>query len=419
MIQAFYTGISGLRTGQSAIDVNADNIANVSTVGFRGYNAEFSTLFEDLKGTTSTSLNPSSIGAGVKIQATTIDLSEGSFALSDRSTDMAIEGDGWFGVVNEGRSEYTRAGAFTFDQNSDLVTVEGLYVLGSMGGNIDFTNNTLTEALQEVPLKDVGAQEKLSFPNTLTYPPVPTTSAQYVGNLNVDDTIVTMGADVVDPQSNKNNLKLTFTKSVPQVAPGSQWDVVATTQSLDGATIYDTKNGKASFDAQGGLTSSTLTTINNNGAQVNIDLGSAYSGVTTIANIPSSSSSITDGTIGGDLVGYDINRYAEVVATFSNGLQSTVGQVAVYHFYNDNGLQRASGARFAESVNSGRPTIFQDADGVNTIGANVMTYRLENSNVTLDKALTELIVLQRSYDASSKSITTADQMMQKALQMDA
>ena len=419
MIQAFYTGISGLRTGQSAIDVNADNIANVSTIGFRGYNAEFAALFEDIQSATSTSVNPSTVGAGVRIQSTTIDLSEGSYTLSDRSTDMAIEGDGWFGVINSNGPEYTRAGAFTFDQNSDLVTPDGMYVLGSMGGNIDFTTNTLTKTLQEVPLKDAGAQEKLSFPGTLTSPAVPSTNVSYVGNIGVEDTTRTMGAAVVDPQSNKNNLKLTFTRSVPQVAPGSQWDVVATTQTLDGNTIYDTKKGKVFFDAAGGLSSSTLTTIDNNGAAVNINLGSGYSGVTAIANIPPSSSSSSDGTIGGDLVGYDINRNAEVVATFSNGLQSVVGQVAVYHFYNDNGLERATGARFTQSVNSGEAKIFKDANGVNTIGAKVMTFRLENSNVTLDKALTELIVLQRSYDASSKSITTADQMMQKALDMDA
>lgn len=417
MIQAFYSGISGLKSGQSAIDVTADNIANVSTVGFRGYNAEFASLFESAKGTVGTSSSTDSIGAGVRLQATTIDLSESSYALSDRNTDMAIEGDGWFGVVNKNGIEYTRAGAFTFDKNSDLVTVDGYYVLGSMGGNIDFTTNTLTETLQEVPLKNAGGQEKLSFPNTLTYPSEASTYASYTGNIGTLDESRSMGADVVDPAGNKNNLKLTFTKSVPQVSPGSQWDVVATTQTLDGATVYDTQSGVLNFDAKGGLISTTLTSINNNGAQVDIDLGNDYTGVVSTGSTNTSSSSESDGTIGGDLIGYDINRYAEVVATFSNGYQSAVGQVAVYHFTNDSGLERASGARFTQSKNSGEPTIFKDANGVNTIGANIMNYRLENSNVTLDKALTELIVLQRSYDANSKSITTADQMIQKALQM--
>ena len=419
MIQAFYTGITGLKSGQSAIDVTADNIANVSTVGFRGYDSEFASLYEDAKSTVTTSSSTSTIGAGVRLQATTIDLSQGSYALSDRSTDMAIEGDGWFGVVNKGGAEYTRAGAFTFDQNSDLVTVDGFYVLGSMGGNIDLTTNTLTEVLQEVPLKNVSGQEKLSFPNTLTYPQEPTTYASYTGNIGRLDEDRSMGADVIDSEGNRNNLKLTFSMSVPQVSPGSQWDVVATTQTLDGTTVYDTQSGVVNFNAQGGLISTTLTSIDNNGAQVDIDLGNDYNGIISVANSNTSSSSESDGTIAGDLVGYEINQYAEVVATFSNGYQSTVGQVAVYHFYNDSGLERASGARFTESVNSGEPTIFKDANGVNTIGASVMTYRLENSNVTLDKALTELIVLQRSYDANSKSISTADQMIQKALQMGA
>ncbi|MCF6330141.1 MAG: flagellar hook-basal body complex protein [Sulfurimonas sp.] len=420
MTQAFYTGISGLKTGQSAIDVVADNIANISTTGFRGYNAEFSSLFENMQNTMSSSVNPSSVGVGVRLQSTSIDLSQGSFALSDRSTDMAIEGDGWFGVINKDENLYTRAGEFTFDQNSDLVTPDGLYALGSMGNNINFETNTLTSILDEVALKNVGEQTKLSFPNTLTYPPIASTNAKFIGNLGTDDEIRTISAAVVDSQSNKNQLKLTFTKSVPQVAPGNQWDVVATTQSLDGTITYDTKNGKAFFGSSGELLSNTLTTINNNGSEVAINLGSGYDGVTVISNIaPSSSSSSSDGTIGGDLIGYDINKNAEVIATFSNGFQSVVGQVAVFHFRNDDGLERASGARFRESSNSGEAIIFKDENGENTIGANVMTYRLETSNVTMETALTELIILQRSFDSNSKSITTADEMMQKALNMDA
>ncbi len=420
MTQAFYTGISGLKTNQSAIDVVADNIANISTTGFRGYNAEFSSLFENMqKSSMSSSINPSSVGGGVRLQSTSIDLSHGSFALSDRSTDMAIEGDGWFGVINKDENLYTRAGEFTFDQNSDLVTPDGLYVLGSMGNNINFETNTLTSILDDVALKNVAEQTKLSFPNTLTYPPIASTNTKFIGNLGTDDEVRIMSAAVVDSQSNKNQLKLTFTKSIPQTAPGSQWDVVATTQTLDGTITYDTQNGKAFFGASGELLSNTLTTINNNGSEVAIDLGSGFDGVTVISNIAPSSTTTSDGTIGGDLIGYDINKNAEVIATFSNGFQSVVGQVAVFHFSNDDGLERASGAKFRESSNSGEAIIYKDTNGENIIGANVMTYRLETSNVTMETALTELIILQRAFDSNSKSITTADEMMQKALNMDA
>ena len=100
-------------------------------------------------------------------------------------------------------------------------------------------------------------------------------------------------------------------------------------------------------------------------------------------------------------------------------MQSSVGKVAVYHFGNEQGLQRAGGANFTQTDNSGGPFFYKDASGQNINGANVTNFNLESSNVRIDVALTDLIILQRSYDANSKTITTADEMMQKALQMDA
>lgn len=417
MTQAFYTGISGIKTGQSALDITADNIANVSTVGFRGYNAEFSSLFENMKTSMSSSSNPSSIGLGVKLQSTSIDLSAGAFSLSERSTDMAIEGDGWFGVLNNGENLYTRAGDFSFDANSSLVTSNGSYVLGSMGSNINFATNTLTSVVDEVPLKDVGQQTKLSFPNTLTYPSVASTTAQFTGNLGTDDEIRKMSVPVIDSKNNRNSLNLSFTKSDPQVAPGSQWDVETTTSNLDGTVVYDTKNAQVFFGESGEMLSNTLTTIDNNGSQVSIDLGSGFDGIVSLGNHSPSASSTSDGVISGDLLGYDVNINAEVIATFSNGVQSSVGKIAVFHFRNDGGLERASGASFRQSSNSGDAIIFKDANGKNIIGANVTTHRLETSNIDMGAALTELIILQRSFDSNSKSITVADEMMQKAINM--
>lgn len=346
MTQAFYTGISGLKSNQTGIDIVSDNLANISTVGFRGYNSEFASMFEDSLSTTSgTSSN--SIGIGVQMQASTMIRDQGVIQLSDQSTDLAIVGNGWFGISGGDNADtmYTRAGNFTFDVDSDLVTPDGHYVLGTMGGNIS-DDGVLTSIMAEVPLGEVTAQQKLRFPKTLVYPPEPTTTAKFLGNIGSDDEVRTIGAGVVDPLNNKNHLRLSFTKSVPQVLPGSQWDVVATTQTLDGNTIYDTKTGVANFDAKGGLLSTTLSTIDNNGAPVTIDLGSGYDGVVAISNLDISASSIADGTQGGDLEGYSVNKNAEVIATFTNGLQSSVGRIAVYHFRNEQGLDRASGARF-------------------------------------------------------------------------
>ena len=418
MTQAFYTGLSGIKSNQTAIDVVSDNMANISTVGFRGNTAEFSSIFESsLKTSSGSSSVDSSVGVGSTLSQTSMMTSNGSLQLTDKSTDLAIDGDGWFGVKGNGDKIYTRDGTFTFDANDDLVTYDGLHVLGTMGGNI--TNGELTKKLDDVALADVKKQEPLNFPKTLTYPAEATTKANYFGNIGILDEKRTMGAGVVDTKGNKNQLKLTFTKSAKQVAPGSQWDVVATTETLDEKTTYDTKKGTIKFDSSGALVSTTLTSIDNNGSSVNIDLGKGFSGVVSTGNKDITSSSTANGTVGGDLQGYDINVNGEVIATFTNGEQSSVGQIAVFHFQNDQGLTRLNGSRFQASVNSGDPLIFKDSKGNNIIGTKLTNFKLESANIDMTYGITELIILQRSFDANSKSVTTADEMMQKALSMDA
>ena len=240
----------------------------------------------------------------------------------------------------------------------------------------------------------------------------------FYGNLNTDDEIGVISAGVIDEYSNKNNLRLEFTKIDPQVLPGSQWNIAATTESLDGETIYSTQSGIVSFDGSGALISNTLSEIDNNGSTVSINLGTGYDGVRSYST-PFTGSSSANGLESGDLIGYEINKNAEVIAVFSNGMQSNVGTIAVYHFANDRGLERVNGARFSESINSGAATFAKDENGNNIIGTDITNYKLESSNVRMDIGLTEIIIMQRSYDANSKSITTADQMLQKALDMDA
>ena len=414
MTQAFYTGISGLKNNSAGIDVLGNNLANIDTVGFRGYNVEFSSLFESSIATSFSGND--TVGNGVQVQTSSMDKGQGSLALSDRSTDLAIDGNGWFGVKGGDKTIYTRDGAFSIDANADLVTQDGFHVLGTLGGNIS-KDNVLTKQLNEVALGDVSKQEELRFPKTLTYPAEPSTKAKFLANLGVGFDPVTVGASVVDPQGNRNHLRLEFVKDPVQTPPGSQYNVTATVKSLDGTQLYDTKTGRVEFDASGALTTSTLTSINDNGTPVAIDLGKGYDGIVSIDIPVVSGSSVADGTIGGDLQGYSINKNAEVIATFTNGKQSSVGKIAIYHFNNEQGLNRLSGTRFAESVNSGKASFFQDATGQNISGAQVRNFKLESSNVEMSSGLTELIMLQRAYDANSKSVTTADQMIQKALNM--
>ena len=419
MSQAFYTGLSGLRSNQYAIDVVSDNLANISTVGFRGSEYEFSSLFGDMINTDANSgSGNSSVSLGTQMQSTSLKTSVGSLAPTERSTDLAILGNGWFGVQGEGDPVYTRDGAFTFDAENDMVTADGYYVLGTIGNNIS-KDNILTKTIDTMALGPVSAQEKLRFPKSLSYPPEPTTRVAFSGNLGGVDVQQTIGAGAVDAQNNKNDIKLVATMSVPQVFPGSQWDILATAASSDGSTIYDTQTGKLSFDEYGSLVGSTLTSLNNNGVVVEIDLGDNFTGMVDLRNTPAYQDSQANGTVGGDLRGYSINKNAEVIATFTNGMQSSVGKIAVYHFQNDQGLERVNSSKFQATQNSGNPIFFQNAAGENIIGTDISNFKLEGSNIDMTYGLTELIILQRSYDANSKSVTTADQMMQKALNMDA
>jgi len=418
LTQAFYTGLSGLKSSSTAIDVTSDNIANVNTTGYRGYSTEFSTLFEDMLRTSGNSNTPdNSVGMGTNVQAISMMSNDGALTQTDKSTDLAIYGDGWFGIQGNNDVLYTRAGDFSFDANSNLVTNDGYNVMGTMANNID--GELLTQTVTSVGLGDVNQQVPLNFPQSLSYPSTPTSYAQFIGNVGSGEDSRTMGATVVDAENNKNNLQLVYTKSEIQVSPGTQWDVAATVISHDGLSTYDSQNGKISFDENGALLSSSLTQVDNNGTAVKIDLGDSLTGIVSIGNAALTESVVTDGTVGGDLVSYEINDYAEVIATFTNGKQSSVGKIAVYHFQNEQGLDRLDNTKFSVSSNSGDAIFYKDASGNNVIGSDVRNYQLETSNVKLEVALTELIIFQRSYDANSKSMTTADEMMKKALDMDA
>ncbi|MDQ1297559.1 MAG: flagellar hook protein FlgE, partial [Campylobacterota bacterium] len=185
----------------------------------------------------------------------------------------------------------------------------------------------------------------------------------------------------------------------------------------DGSILYDTQQGQAIFNQAGMLQSSDLPTLNNDGSPVTVDMGSTLGGMISSSGLGISASSQSDGTLGGTLTQYAINQEGIIVANFSNGRQSALGRVAVYHFQNEQGLDRAGGTLYSQSSNSGEPTFWQDQNGNAATGAIINSGKLENSNVRLDVGLTDMIILQRAYQANAKTITTVDEMIQKALQM--
>jgi flagellar hook protein FlgE len=419
MIQSIYAGVSSLQSFQTGIDVLANNIANVNTVGFKGSTTEFSNLYEKAVNTSGNAITSMQSGLGVQVNTTALDLSLGSYYQSDNITDLAIAGDdGWFGLSGPNNQEFfTRAGNFRFDPYSAdgiqtdtrLINPDGFFVTGTLANNT--TNSILSPVVDSLDLGSVASQEALVFPSELTFPVIPSTQADFFGNIGTENIAQVVSAEVISPQSERNNLRLVFTQSTVQPASGINWDVVATTQTADGSTIYDTQTGLVSFDGSGALISSTLGALNNNGATVTPNLGTEFSGLISNSGPTVASSATVDGTLAGELINYSVNRNGDVISTFTNGAQSVVGKVAIYHFQNDQGLEAVSGNKFRVSDNSGQPIFYTENNGQLLAGT------LENSNVRLDTALTELIIMQRSYDAASKTITTGDEMLKNALQM--
>ena len=444
MTQGYYAGISGLQSNQYGIDVVSNNLANTSTIGFRSSNTEFADLFtQKLVSAGASTPTSNDVGLGSRVQATTINTQRGSLLNTDRLSDLAIAGDGWFGVVSGAKDYYTRAGNFVFDQvektpgvvNSSvarLTTGDGMYVTGTMLSNFGYNptydyGDLATNAVQgayvisatasDVPLAGVGEQGLLEFPTRLAIPAEPTTKTSFYGNLGLQNEVRTISAAAVSATNAQNNIKLTFTQSAVQPPLGISWDILATVTSNDGATTYDTKNGQAIFGPQGTLISATLPTMNNDGSPVTVDLGTTFGGLISIESSPISAASQSNGTSGGTLTNYEINSSGTIIADFSNGRQSAIGRVAVYHFRNEQGLNSESGTLFSESSNSGDPLFWKDAAGNITNGSNINSRQLEQSNARLDVGLTDMIILQRAYQANAKTITTVDEMIQKALQM--
>ena len=153
MLRSLFAGISGLRVNQTMLDVTGNNIANANTVGFKASTTVFQDTLSQMltaasgANTSRGGTNPIQVGLGVQVAGTSTNYNQGSTQITGRSTDVMIQGDGFFVVNKNGEDFYTRAGSFTFDNAGTLTTPTGARVQGyaldasgnRTGGLIDVT----------------------------------------------------------------------------------------------------------------------------------------------------------------------------------------------------------------------------------------------------------------------------------------
>jgi flagellar hook protein FlgE len=409
MIRSMSTALSGLRNHQVMIDIVGNDIANVSTVGFKGSVAVFSdVLSQTLNGVQAPGgaaggTNPAQIGLGSRLVGTQQSFTQGAIQRTERNSDVAIQGDGFF-VVGNGTDEfYTRAGSLNLDANGRLSTIDGTLVKGWQAG----ANGTIdtNEAIGTIEIR-VGD----------LLPPDQTTTVNIGGNLSANAPLGTrsdMSALTYDEQGRAISLNLSFEKTA-----ANEWTVSAT---ANGAAVTLADN-VLTFGADGEMVSPADRNIDiaANGIAgmplpVSLQLGTAGgpARLTQFAGETSAGINQQNGSAAGSLQSFDISPDGTILGTYSNGRSRPIGQLALAVFANPGGLERVAGA-WRSTPNSGIAQI----GAANTGGRGTMLAgSLEMSNVDLAEEFTRLIVAQRGFQGNARVITASDEVLQEVVNL--
>jgi len=420
MLRSMFAAISGLRNHQTMMDVVGNNIANINTTGFKSSSTVFSeVLSQTIRGAGAATSqgggsNPTQIGLGSRVAAITSSFSQGALQRTNRSTDFAIQGDGFFQVDQGGERLYTRAGSFSVDALGRLVSQDGGLIQGwpANGGSVTTT----------------GPVGPIVVPVGDLIPPVRTTTMNVGGNLPSDaavGTTVVSGADVFDGQGSSVNLRLEFTKTATD-----QWSVVAryvdsagALQPTPPAAGQAVGGGSLTFNASGNLTSGSAVTVPAGflpgfaTQSVSVNLGTAgqpnhlsqYGKLTSVAVLDQ------DGQSAGSLQGFSVSQDGLLAGSYTNGRTRPIGQIALTNFANPEGMEKAGGStNYRATVNSGLPQVGVAGSGGRGF---ISGGALEGSNVDLAQEFTNLIIAQRGFQANSRVVTTSDEMLQEVVNL--
>jgi flagellar hook protein FlgE len=513
---SFYIPLSGLNADSTALNTIANDLANMSTTGFKAQTTNFSNLFSQQLGS-SGSGDQIQLGEGVQVASNETNFTQGSSDTTGNSTDMEVNGNGFF-VLNDGGSNvFTRAGDFSLSSSGNLISSDGLNVMGypAVNGVVN-TNGALTPinipvGQVEAPLAtttfgmtatlDSAAAVGTSVPGqvqvydsmgksyeaTVTYTKTGTNQWSY--NVTMPDTLTANSATAagvtrlgysfgsnggalatVDPGTNLTITGptaggSTATIAAPPVIAGEalgavgtagtyaddlqnainnagiagvtvtttaagQLSIVGTGITTTGSVIQDpiasaNATGTLTFNASGNLVSPaadvsgiSFAGLSDGANTLNMtwDILGA-SGIPTISQVDTSSaiaSTTQNGYSSGTYQSFTVGANGTVTATYSNGQQQNVGQLALANMSNLQGLQNLGNNEYAATLASGTAAI--GTSGTAGLGT-VTDGTLEESNVNISAEFSDLIIAQRAFEASSKAVTTFDTITQETINM--
>jgi flagellar hook protein FlgE len=408
MLSSFSTALSALTADETAINVVGNNLANLNTPGFKDTVVSFSDLIsQSLNGQTQ-------VGNGVGTPVTLANFSQGAITATAGPLDAAIQGSGFFIVQGANNAtEYTRGGNFQVNSAGTLETSTGEPVQGWTAA-ADGTLNT------NAPLASI------TVPTGTLTAPVATTASTV--SLNLDSTATAANGSfstsvtAYDSLGTSHVITYTFT---PTGTP-NQWNYTASIPAADATTVTPA-TGTLTFDSNGNLISPlptdpqpviAATGMTDGASDMNITWN-LYNGangttptITQFAQTSATNAVTQNGEASANLSSVSLGNGGQVIALYDNGQQVVVGQMAMASIRNPDSLIGAGNNNFLASGTTALPAIGLPGTGGR---GTVLGQSVESSNVDMATEFTNLIVFQRSYEASAHVVTTVDQMSQDTI----
>jgi flagellar hook protein FlgE len=401
---SFGIALSGIHAAQTDLNVTANNIANADTTGFKQSRAEFAELFA----VSSQGVSNTQTGNGVKVTAVTQQFSQGNIQATNSSLDLAISGQGFFTLSDNGAPAYTRAGAFGTDKDG--------YVVNAVGQRLQVYQPTANGTFNTTTPADLQLVTNDSAPQA-------TDLATVVFNLPADATVPSTAVfDPAVPSSYNHSTSLTVYDSLGaahtasmyfvKTAAANTWDTrlyvdgnaVGTPQTL----VYSTAG--ALTTPAGGQLPFPAYTPTTGAAPMNLSFD--FSQATQYGSGFSVSSVQQNGFTTGKLIGISVDSTGVVQARFTNGRSTPLGQIAISNFANPGGLQSLGNTNWAETFASGQALHGQAGNsGFGLIQAG----SLEQSNVDITAQLVNMITAQRNFQANAQMISTENQISQTVI----
>jgi flagellar hook protein FlgE len=410
----FSASLSGLNANQQKLSVIGNNLANINTVAFKASSVQFMDLVSQNVG--GSSANPMQVGLGVTTGAISPNFTQGGVENTGVNTHVAIQGRGFFIVGNGNDTSYTRAGDFSFDADGRMISAEGRPVQGYT--QVDPVTGAIVTT---------GVPGDIVIPPGVLRAPGATTQFGTVTNL---DTSAAVGAtftapvQIYDALGDVHVATITYTNT----GPGAWgYDITVDGGEVTGGTAgtpLSIGTGNVTFGPTGLMTAPAADVVitgpawSNGAAPSNFtwDLYDANNQATlTGYAAPSATSSVTqNGFAAGTINPITIDADGNIQASIGTGRTIVIAQLAIANFNNPQGLQKLGANRYAETQASGLPNV-----GIANTGGrgSVFGSALEQSNVDIAQEFTQMILAQRGYQANSRSITVADELLVETLNL--